>query len=119
MARYLAACDVLALPSWAEGTPNVVLEAIAAARPVVATRVGGIPDVIENERTGILVPVRDPDALREALRSALSRDWDEATLLAAAPPSWDESAGRLLDLLGRAAGRRSAIGGQVSAEDTC
>ena len=81
VARYLAACDVLALPSWAEGTPNVVLEAIAAARPVVATRVGGIPDVIEDERTGILVPPRDPAALCDALRSALSRPWDEAALV--------------------------------------
>jgi teichuronic acid biosynthesis glycosyltransferase TuaC len=99
VARYLAASDVLALPSWAEGTPNVVLEALAAGRPVVASRVGGIPDVIEDGRTGLLVPPRDVGALAAALGRALRRTWREADLVAAAPPSWEESAGHLLGLL--------------------
>jgi teichuronic acid biosynthesis glycosyltransferase TuaC len=47
VARWIAASDVLTLPSWSEGTPNVVLEALASGRRVVATRVGGIPDVLE------------------------------------------------------------------------
>jgi glycosyltransferase involved in cell wall biosynthesis len=105
VARYLAACDVLALPSWAEGMPNVILEALAAGRPVVASRVGGVPDVIVDGRTGLLIPPRDAEELFHALRLALARTWDEATLVAAAPPSWDESADRLYGLLAEAAGR--------------
>jgi glycosyltransferase involved in cell wall biosynthesis len=99
VSRWLAAADALVLPSWAEGTPNVVLEALAAGRPVVATHVGGIPDVIEHGVTGLLVPPRDAPALATAMAEALGRTWDEAALLAAAPPSWDESAAKLLDLL--------------------
>ncbi len=103
VARYLAAADVLALPSWAEGTPNVVLEALAAGRPVVASRVGGIPDVLLEGVTGTLVTPRDAADLARGLREALGRRWDEATLVASAPPSWDESAGRLFELLWEAA----------------
>ncbi|WP_437291410.1 glycosyltransferase family 4 protein [Sorangium sp. So ce406] len=103
VARYLAATDLLALPSWAEGTPNVVLEALAAARPVVATSVGGIPDVVESGRTGLLVPPRDAGALGRAIREALGRTWDERAFAEAAPPSWEESAEALRRVLARAA----------------
>ena len=102
MARHLGACDVFALPSWAEGTPNVVLEALASARPVVATRVGGIPDAVP-EGAGLLVRPRDVADLRRALGEALARSWDERAILAAAPPSWEESAARLSEILSEAA----------------
>jgi teichuronic acid biosynthesis glycosyltransferase TuaC len=103
VARYLGAADLLALPSWAEGTPNVVLEALAAGRPVVASRVGGIPDAILEGVTGILVAPRDVDDLADGLRVALARRWDERAIVGSAPLSWDESAGRLFDLLWEAA----------------
>ncbi|WP_044247520.1 glycosyltransferase family 4 protein [Chondromyces apiculatus] len=103
VARYMAAGDIVTLPSHAEGTPNVILEALASGRPVVATNVGGIPDVIEQGRTGLLVPPEDVPALSEALRDALTRHWDEQEISAAAPPSWDESASRLRMYLERAA----------------
>ncbi|WP_437650621.1 glycosyltransferase family 4 protein [Sorangium sp. So ce362] len=112
VARHLAATDLLALPSWAEGTPNVVLEALAAARPVVATRVGGIPDVVTPGRTGLLVPPRDAGALARALRDALARTWDDGAFADAAPPSWEESAEALRRLLARAA---FGGGGRVAA----
>lgn len=63
-----AAADVLVLPTYREGFPNVVLEAMAAALPVVATPVGAIPDAIRDGEEGLLVPVRDPSALETALR---------------------------------------------------
>jgi glycosyltransferase involved in cell wall biosynthesis len=107
VARFLGAADLLALPSWAEGTPNVVLEALAAGRPVVASRVGGIPDALLEGVTGVLVTPRDAEDLARGLRQALARRWDEAAIVASAPPSWDESAGQLLDLLWEAARGRA------------
>jgi teichuronic acid biosynthesis glycosyltransferase TuaC len=94
--RWIAACDVLALPSWNEGTPNVVLEALACGRRVVATRVGGTPDVVHSDTLGVLVPPRDPAALAVALEGALSHDYDAAVVAAALhAPDWAESAQHL------------------------
>jgi starch synthase (maltosyl-transferring) len=66
----LAAADVLVLASHWEGMPNVVLEAMAARRPVVATAVEGSEDLVTPGRTGWLVPPRDPTALGQALLEA-------------------------------------------------
>jgi teichuronic acid biosynthesis glycosyltransferase TuaC len=99
IARWMAACDVFVLPSHAEGTPNVVLEALASGRPVVATRVGGIPDVLADPRAGLLVPPKDSRALAEALLAALSRSWDAAEVHSCGPTSWDESARSLYRVL--------------------
>lgn len=65
--RLMAACDVFTLASRWEGFGLVFVEAMAASKPVVATRVSAIPEVVENGVTGLLVPPRDPDALAEAL----------------------------------------------------
>src|SRR6185312_6779150 len=66
---WMAAADVIVLPSHVEGTPNVVLEALASGRRVVASRVGGIPDLLTSELLGTMVPPRDPDALAQAIAS--------------------------------------------------
>ncbi len=70
---WLARAHAVALCSRIENQPVVVLEAMAAARPVVATRVGGIPELVEEGATGLLVPDDDPHALAEAL-IRLARD---------------------------------------------
>ncbi len=106
--QWLAACDLLALPSWNEGMPNVVLEALASGRPVVATPVGGIPDVVD-ERVGCLVPPRDVARLASALSTTLATPRSaEAIAAALERPSWPESAGLLYDSLLRALGNRAS-----------
>jgi glycosyltransferase involved in cell wall biosynthesis len=72
MPDLMAAADVVALPSHVEGLPSVVLEAFAADRPVVATSVGGVPEVVEDGRTGWLVPPHAPRALAGAIADALT-----------------------------------------------
>ena len=68
---WLAAADLVVVPSRLEPFGRVSLEAMAMARPVVATRAGGIPEVVEDGRTGLLVPGFDPAALAEAMETML------------------------------------------------
>jgi glycosyltransferase involved in cell wall biosynthesis len=67
VARFYAAVDVVILPSINEGTPVTAIEALAAGRPVVATRVGGVPDVVRDGETGFLVPAGATGELAERL----------------------------------------------------
>ena len=70
--NILASLDVLVLPSFAhEGIPQIILQAQAMGRAVVATTIGGIPEVVENDVTGLLVSPRDPDALAEKIQLVL------------------------------------------------
>ncbi len=80
LAEALAAIDVFVLPSLMEGHPLAVLEAMAAGKPVVATKVGGNPEAVEDGVTGLLVPPRDPGALGRAI-AALARDPERARLM--------------------------------------
>src|SRR6185503_18503840 len=69
VAEILAASDIVALPSrFGEGCPNALLEAMAAGKPVIASRSGGTPEVVVDGETGLLVPPEDVDALGAALR---------------------------------------------------
>lgn len=88
VARWMAASDLVTLPSYSEGHPNVLVEALACGRGVVATPVGGIPEVVDAD-SGVLVPPRDARMLAEGLRSALARDWDETTLARRFSRSWE------------------------------
>lgn len=72
---WLAMSNALCLPSLNEGMPNVVLEALSCGVPVVATQVGGIPDVVTSEN-GILVPSQNSKQLAEALKSVVSKSWN-------------------------------------------
>lgn len=69
VATLMRGFDVFVLPSLAEGISNTILEAMATGLPVVATRVGGNPELVENGRTGILVPPDDPARMADAIRT--------------------------------------------------
>lgn len=72
--------DVLALPSHTEGLPRVVLEAQAMRTPVVATAVGGVPEVVDDGETGLLCPPQDPGTLAAALDRVLTDEALASTL---------------------------------------
>lgn len=106
---WVASCDVLTLPSWNEGMPNVVLEALASGRRVVATRVGAVPDLITSELLGEVVERQMPDALAAALLRACERAYEPAQVARIAGiRSWRESAAELHASLLRAMGQRPA-----------
>ena len=91
VAAWMQACDVFCLPSHTEGYPNVLVEALACGRPVVATPVGGAVEIVD-ERNGILTPVADIPRLTAALEAALAREWSETQLAARFSRSWDDVA---------------------------
>ena len=94
---------LLCLPSHGEGTPNSVTEALSCGLPVVVTRVGGIPDVVEHEKTGLLVDVGKIDSLADALVSLLrdpgrcARMGEAALAFAREYLNARESVGRLVE----------------------
>lgn len=69
---FYAMSDVFVLPSLTEGSPNVLLEAMAAKVSIVATAVGGVPEIVENEESALLVPANDPAALAVAIARLLA-----------------------------------------------
>jgi glycosyltransferase involved in cell wall biosynthesis len=90
---WMNACDILCLPSLSEGMPNVILEAMACGLPVVASRVGGVLEIVREGLNGFTVPPSDPNALAEALRRALAIKWDhDAIRVSVANFDWDENA---------------------------
>ena len=108
---WIGACDTLCLPSHAEGTPNVVLEALASGRRVVTSNVGGIPDVMTDPSFGRMVPARDVPVLADALIDVLDTPYDSDVLARRAPVvPWPVSARRLhavlRDAVARAQSRR-------------
>jgi teichuronic acid biosynthesis glycosyltransferase TuaC len=83
------AADLFVLPSSLEGCPNVVVEALACGTPVVATAAGGIPQLLADPETGMIVPRRDAEAVAASLAAALARPWDRSRVSArASARSW-------------------------------
>ncbi len=97
VAVWMAAANLVTLPSYMEGCPNVILEALACGRPVVATNVGGIPEMM-NDECGRLVPAHDAVALAQALASSLDESWDATAISAHWSRSWNTVAAELLEI---------------------
>jgi teichuronic acid biosynthesis glycosyltransferase TuaC len=102
LTNWYGACDLVALPSYSEGIPNVLREAVACGRPFVATQVGGIPEIADPS-TSVLVEPGSPEALADALTDVLSGRMTAAALTKASGGtssiSWEESAERLVESL--------------------
>ncbi len=105
IAVWMAASDLVTLPSYAEGCPNVVIEAMSAGRPVVASKVGGIPELM-NETCGRLVKVRDVPALTTGLAEVLDTTWDADAIAAKYSRSWQNVADDLMGIFEELVGRR-------------
>ena len=90
--HYYSAADVSCLPSRNEGCPNVVLESLACGTPVVATRVGAVPEILADTETGVVV---DPtsESIHQGLRFAMGREWNRAVIASKAKlRSWEQVA---------------------------
>jgi glycosyltransferase involved in cell wall biosynthesis len=109
VAVWMAAADLVTLPSYMEGCPNVVLEALASGRPVVATNVGGIPEIL-NDTCGRLVAPREAGALAQALASVLDRTWDANAISAHGSRSWEAVSAELLGIFESLIGARAKGG---------
>jgi glycosyltransferase involved in cell wall biosynthesis len=97
----MAAADLVTLPSYKEGCPNVVIEALASGRPVVATNVGGIPELMD-DTSGRLIPSHDAQALASAFDEVLAASWDPAQIARRHARSWLDVAAELESVLRRA-----------------
>jgi len=80
VAKFIRNANVLVLPSYREGVPNVLLEAFASGTPVVSTKVGGIPEVV-NEKVGLLVNAKDSQQLALAIEQAVQKVWSTTDIL--------------------------------------
>lgn len=74
--NYLSSCDIFVLPSLSEGFPIVILEAMASGLPIVATNVGGLPDIIEENLNGFLIEPRNPDEIANKIIFLLNNPYE-------------------------------------------
>ncbi len=96
---WMNACDLFVLPSLDEGFPTVIPEALACGKPVIASRVGGIPEIISNNDVGLLVEKKNPDELANAIVLGLSRSWSSSNIAVHVQDhSWDNIAQKIMDV---------------------
>ncbi len=106
LARWYSAADVLVLASSREGWPNVLLEAMACGTPVVASRVGGVPEIVQNATAGRVVAERTPEAFAAALQDLLAARNERSRVRQYAEGfSWDRTSQDQLSLFNALAAR--------------
>lgn len=117
MPSVYAEADLFCLASRAEGCPNVVLEALASGLPVVATPVGGVPELVRNGENGVLASGAEPGAFAEALRRGLDGRWDPQRIRAGVEKSsWGQTAERVQEVFEKVRGSRVTHGGPAIGE---
>lgn len=100
--NYMQAFDFLCVPSIGEGWPNVILEAMACGKPVIATNVGGNPEAVSSDKVGLIVPAQNPAALSKAMDQAMRISWDrEGIVQYAKSHSWSQVGARYFDIYRR------------------
>lgn len=96
---WINACDLVVHPSLLEGSPLPIYEALACGKPVVASRIGGIPELITSDAYGLLMPPANSEALAESLSYGLEKTWNSQTIRHCGTQySWSAVAERLLNL---------------------
>lgn len=117
MPEVYRSADIVMLPSLSEATSIAGLEAMASGRPVIGTTVGGIPEIVAADQTGLLVPPRSPEAMARAMRR-LIEDRDLSRRLGAAGRktveerfSWVTVARRTTEFMQECIERRTSVGG--------
>jgi len=118
LAELMSAADVFCLASYIEGWPNVVNEALACGTPVVATRVGSVPDMLPEERYGIMVQPREQESLTDGLRRALDKEWDREAIAAwGQSRAWEDVAREVIEVMSTLL-RPAEGGGGAGIEET-
>ena len=96
LGEWMNASDALCLPSLMEGCPNVVLEAMACGIPVLASRIGGVPELVNDQKLGILFKAGDAKQIASAIERSLEYQWDRSFLVERVRnQSWDDVVSRL------------------------
>lgn len=100
VAAHMSSANVFCLASEREGCPNVVREALACGLPVVATRVGGVPDLIPNDEYGYVVPPGDQEELTRSLEAALLKEWNRDVIARwGGSRTWQQVAAEVVQVL--------------------
>lgn len=105
---WMGACTLLCLPSYREGCPNVVLEALACGRPVIASRVGSVPEVL-NDSNGFMAEPGNERSLADALKKGLETKWNAETIRASVQSfTWENMAKRYKTIFDAATAAKGA-----------
>jgi teichuronic acid biosynthesis glycosyltransferase TuaC len=108
--QWMNAGDLVVLPSLTEGAPLPVYEALACGKPLIASRVGGIPEVITSDDYGLLMPPADSEALAEALLYGLHKEWNPRQIREHSTRySWANIASQVADLYGELLSGRAKV----------
>ena len=98
ISEYMKNADFIILPSWTEGLPTVLVEAMACGLPVIASKVGGIPEII-NKDIGVLVEPKNPEELAKGVINAISKGWDRQFIKEHAKDyTWEKNAEKTIEL---------------------